>query len=297
MCNLTNFSRTLLLGFLFLTCFFSVASAQTGPITDNVNVTAKVGEEIVVTPGGPSGGSVASPTTAVRFSGQAYPNASVRLLKWGQEQATVLADQNGNFSVTLPEFYDASILYSLTAEDVLGNRSLLINYPLVVKVGFVTHLSGVRFAPTIVTDKTEVKSGDYLTVSGYALPSQNMNITVDGAAKREFSLVSNTDGTYKIVLPLSLLPKGEYTVSVSYLNDDRFSKLVKFIIGELNILNTDILLNIPGDCNTDKIINLIDFSVLAFWYGKDNPPVCVDTNSDKKIDLIDFSILAFYWTG
>ena len=211
--------------------------------------------------------------------------------------ATVLADQNGNFSVTLPEFYDASILYSLTAEDVLGNRSLLINYPLVVKVGFVTHLSGVRFAPTIVTDKTEVKSGDYLTVSGYALPSQNMTIIVDGAAKREFSLVSNVDGTYKIVLPLSLLPKGEYTVSVSYLNDDRFSKLVKFIIGELNILNTDILLNIPGDCNTDKIINLIDFSVLAFWYGKDNPPVCVDTNSDKKIDLIDFSILAFYWTG
>lgn len=271
--------------------------AQTSPITETVNISASVGsEEVEVTPGS-SGGSVSAPQTAVRFSGQAYPNALVTLLKWGQEQVAVVANQVGDFSITLPEIYDANVLYSLFAEDTLGNRSILINYPIAVKVGFVTQLSGVRFAPTIVVDKTEVRSGDYLTVSGFALPSQAMEIMVDGAVQKSFSLTSGTDGFYKIVLPMSLMPKGDYTVSVKYAGGSRISKLIKFIIGELNILNSDTLLNIPGDCNSDKVINLIDFSVLAFWYGKNNPPVCVDTNADKKIDLIDFSILAFYWTG
>ncbi len=84
---------------------------------------------------------------------------------------------------------------------------------------------------------------------------------------------------------------------IRYVDDARNSKLVKFVIGELNVPNTDIVENIPGDCNYDRLINLVDFSVLAFWYGKDNPPACVDTNRDNKIDLIDFSILAFWWTG
>ena len=93
------------------------------------------------------------------------------------------------------------------------------------------------------------------------------------------------------------MSKGDYVVQVKYISDIRVSKSVQFVIGELNILNIDSVADIPGDCNRDKIINLVDFSVLAFWYGKKNPPVCVDTNRDNTINLIDFSILAFYWTG
>ncbi|MDP2789198.1 MAG: hypothetical protein Q8O46_04105 [bacterium] len=286
---------------IFLLLFFLGSShntyAQTLTVTETVTVSAQVGEEVVVTPGGGSSGGVVIPQTAVRFSGSAYPNALVTLLKEGEEKMTVQANNAGDFTITLAENYDNRILFSLFAVDVLGNRSLIVNYPIVVQVGFLTHLSGIRFAPTIVTDKAEVSVEDYLTVTGYALPNLEMEIIIDGRDKRIFSFTSSKNGSYKIVLPLSMLPKGDYVASVRYLGDTRMSKLVKFIIGELNIYNFDTLLSIPGDCNTDKIINLIDFSVLAFWYGKDNPPLCVDTNNDNKIDLTDFSILAFYWTG
>lgn len=284
--------------FFILGLFFPVNflfAQPFGPHTETVGVGARVGEDVVLTPGG--SGSVGFFNTGVRFSGEAYPNALVSLLKSGVVVSSVQANSQGLFSVSLPENYDSNILYSLHAEDILGERSLLINYPLVVKVGFITHLSGVRFPPTIVTDKSEVKFADYITVSGYALPNKNMEISVFGIENRVFSLTSGVNGFYKIVLPLTDLPKGEYVMSIKYTGDSRSSKLIKFIIGELNVFNTESLQNIPGDCNSDLIINLVDFSILAFWYGKDNPPTCVDTNKDKKIDLIDFSILAFYWTG
>lgn len=266
------------------------------PVTENVTISARVGEEITVTPGG-SSGSITIPKTAVSFSGFAYPGASVSLLKQGEEKTTVVADGTGYFTITLPEIYDSSVLYSLFAEDISGNRSLLINYPIAVQVGFLTHLSGIRFPPTIITDKTEVKFRDYLTVSGYALPQKEMEVVLEGKKSYTFTLVSSMDGPYKIILPMLELPKGDYVAYVKYPGDTRISKFVSFIIGELNIFNSDGVSNIPGDCNADRVINLVDFSVLAFWYGKNKPPSCVDTNHDSLINLIDFSILAFYWTG
>lgn len=282
---------------VFLLLFFPgelVRAQPFGPHSEAVGVSAVVGEEVTVTPGGGSFGFVG---TGVRFSGEAYPLASVTLLKEGQEMVSVKADASGKFYITLPEDYSASILYSLIAEDLLGERSLLINYPLVIRSGFLTHLSGVRFPPTVTTDKMEVKYGNFLSVSGYAMPNRDLDVVVEGAVRQTFSLTSPASGRYKIVLPMSSMPKGEYVLSVGYPGDARVSKLVKFTIGELDIFHPESLQNIPGDCNSDLVIDLVDFSVLAFWYGKNNPPSCVDTNRDGAINLIDFSILAFYWTG
>jgi len=294
-----KYSKKIIFLSMLLVFFLSSQSAFALVLvdTENVSINATVGGPVA--PGG-SSGTMGIPKTAVRFSGQAYPFATVYILKEGTEVVSVLADSLGSFSATLEESYNANILYSLYAKDVAGNRSLLINYPIVVYMGYLTHLSGIRFAPTINTDKAEVKVGDFLTVSGYALPKTVLQITIEGQQnnqKKVFSLTSHENGFYTINIPLGDTPKGNYIVQAKYVDDTRVSKSVQFIIGEVNILNVDAIASIPGDCNKDKIINLVDFSVLAFWYGKKNPPVCVDTNRDKIINLVDFSILAFYWTG
>jgi hypothetical protein len=293
------FSKAIVLFLLVFLLGSAVVYAQTSPVTEVVSVSATVGEVIVVTPGGggSSHGNITIPQTAVSFSGYAYPNASVTLLKQGEIKVVVKANSAGEFTILLEEIYNSNILYSLFAQDLDGQRSLLINYPIAVQAGFITNLSGIRFAPTIVVDKSEVRAGDYLTVQGNALPGKEMEITIQGISKQIFTLVSSKDGSYKIVLPTSGLPKGNYSLFIKYKDDIRTSKLVGFIIGESNIFFTESPADIPGDCNQDKMINLIDFSILAFWYGKSTPPACVDTKKDNKIDLVDFSILAFYWTG
>jgi hypothetical protein len=55
----------------------------------------------------------------------------------------------------------------------------------------------------------------------------------------------------------------------------------------------------PSDLNRDGSVNLIDFSILIFWWqttgGDSNPPA--DINQNGNVGLEDFSILLFNWTG
>lgn len=57
-----------------------------------------------------------------------------------------------------------------------------------------------------------------------------------------------------------------------------------------------------GNINGDKRIDLVDFSIAAYWI---NRPLSAEfkkieaerLNNDGKIDLVDLSIMAYYWTG
>jgi hypothetical protein len=55
----------------------------------------------------------------------------------------------------------------------------------------------------------------------------------------------------------------------------------------------------PSDLNTDGSVNLIDFSILIFWWqtagGDSDPPA--DINGNGRVSIEDFSILLFNWTG
>jgi len=50
------------------------------------------------------------------------------------------------------------------------------------------------------------------------------------------------------------------------------------------------------DLNCDGRINIVDFSILLYWFNRLSPPYRVDFNKDGLVDIIDFSIMAFYWT-
>jgi hypothetical protein len=58
-----------------------------------------------------------------------------------------------------------------------------------------------------------------------------------------------------------------------------------------------VLLNglVRADLNGNGSVGLDDFSILAYWYGRPNPPSSVDMNNDGVIDLADFSIMAHYY--
>jgi hypothetical protein len=55
-----------------------------------------------------------------------------------------------------------------------------------------------------------------------------------------------------------------------------------------------------GDINHDGKVNLVDFSILAYWYKRpltaEALKQCIDQNGDGKVTLADFSILAYFWT-
>ncbi len=289
-----NTSRYILF-FLITLILFATTSrvlALTIVQTETVSIGATVGVLPTIDPSIIIGTGIYQ--SGVKFSGFAYPNAIVTVIKKDGDIITVKADTDAKFSIFIPE--NNWQLFTLFATDINGSKSTLLNFPTILYSGIITDISGIRFAPTINTDKISVKQGDFLTIEGSSIPNTVVEVVFDGEGGRSFSLYSNSFGIYKATLPMSL-SKGDYLITSKYVGDTRTSKAIKITIGDASILRTDITTNIPGDCNFDQRVTLVDFSVLAFWYNKKNPPKCVDTNGDNIINLVDFSILAFYWNG
>lgn len=53
-----------------------------------------------------------------------------------------------------------------------------------------------------------------------------------------------------------------------------------------------------GDINKDGSIDIVDFSILMYFWHQTNPSnPCADINKDGVVNLIDFSIMLYWWTG
>jgi hypothetical protein len=55
----------------------------------------------------------------------------------------------------------------------------------------------------------------------------------------------------------------------------------------------------PPDISRDGRVNLVDFSILAYWWKRLPLPASrpFDLNCDGFVRLDDFSILAYHWSG
>lgn len=55
---------------------------------------------------------------------------------------------------------------------------------------------------------------------------------------------------------------------------------------------------VPGDFTGDRVVDILDLSTFASFWGQTNPGNnLVDINSDNIVDIIDLSTFAFYWNG
>ena len=147
-----------------------------------------------------------------------------------------------------------------------------------------------------------------VTFSGRADPGSLIRILKD--AQLISTTRAGTNGSF--YASVTGLSAGTYIFSLySEDEDGRRSDLVTFptsITAGVTANITDIVIapatgdvaekcDKRGDVNADCKVNLVDFSIVAYWYGRTNPPKTVDINGDGKINLVDFSIMAYNWTG
>jgi len=255
--------------------------------------------------GGGGGGAYippAPPETRVNFSGRAYPKSTVTLLKDAQIAATTIVDANANFSLSLSGLSSGNYIFSVYSEDNKGVRSSLLTFPVSVTSSATTQISGIFIAPTIAVDKSEVKRGDNIAIFGQSAPQADMVISVSSEEEFFGKTISDKDGIYLYNFDSSFVDYGtHYTKSKASIGNQavsNFSNVISFKVGTKTI-KAEEPQKAPakGDLNNDKRVNLIDFSIAAYWYKRPSPPATADLNSDGKVDLVDFSIMAYYWTG
>lgn len=256
--------------------------------------------------GGGGGGVVVTPNgnaTAV-FTGQAFPGSSVSLLRDGVVVASSVAGPDANFQISSSNLTLGMYSFSLIAEDADGLTSQTQSFSLSLTSGISAGVSGVFFSPTLRADKSQVKLGDTISFLGHTFPAATVSLLVHSNSAVTASAIANKQGSYFYSLDTTLFEKGSHQVTSKSTNNNQVSPAsapLAFIVGDKTVLATLPAKNNGGfniaDLNKDGKVNIVDFSILAYWYHKTKFPVNMDLNKDGKVDIVDFSIMAYNWTG
>ncbi len=256
--------------------------------------------------GGGGGGGSGSSSTGVTFSGYAFPLSNVTIMKDGVVVLETIAGGDARFSVRLSTLVSGSYNFAVYGTDTDGVRSNSFSFPITIEEGDSATISGIFLAPTIRVDKSQVRKGDDIVIFGQTTPESEVTIEVNSETPHFVETSSNDDGVYLYNFNTAPLEMGGHsTKSKSLLDNGQssgYGRQVAFDVGTQNIPVIPEAGSCRADLNSDSRINLVDFSIAAFWFNKalsgDIVSKEVDClNADGKINLIDFSIMAFYWTG
>lgn len=257
--------------------------------------------------GGSSGGGGNSSTggssselgsTEVTLQGKAYPNVTVNVLEDGEAVGTVRTNSRGEFLFNT-DTEPGTVSYSFWANDTYGIRSSTFTTTFDATQGAVTNVSGILLPPTIRADKTQVNPGETITFTGHAAPSASVEVLI-GNNLRTLTATSDTSGAWSVALTTTGITPASYTAKARYIEgsgalkrESTYGSVLQLAIGVEGKVASN------ADLNRDGKVNLIDFSILVFWWGSpggnSNPPA--DINGNARVGLEDFSILLFNWTG
>jgi len=255
--------------------------------------------------GGGGGGAIPSPTGII-LSGRAYPGMKVTVLKDAQIAATTIADSAANFRVAVSGLSAGGYIFGVYSEDGQGRRSSLLTFPVTVTSGVTVEVGNIFIAPTIAVDKSEVKQGDNIAIFGQSVPKADITIQVSSEEDFFAKTVADVSGVYLYNLGTEILDYGSHFTKSKAAKDGEissFSRAVSFLVDTKNVAKV-----VPTKCpakadlNNNCRVNLVDFSIAAYWCKRPLSVLFAATekeklNGDGKIDLVDFSIMAFYWTG
>ena len=235
--------------------------------------------------------------TDLNVYGRACPGSTITVLRDGEVERVVEADNSSNFNFILSDQIPGITTLGFWALDNSNRRSITYSATFQIVQNAVTSLSGVLIPPTIRVVPEKVTQGETVSFEGCALPSTQVNAVVDENEENpEETFVAN-NGDWAIAYNTSNLSNEAFhTVKANYIDPNNtelksgFSLITNFYVG-----NRDVDTGLTADLNFDGFVNLIDFSILLFHWNTAN--TLADINKDGNVSLPDFSIMLFYWTG
>lgn len=268
---------------------------------------ADCSQETADSGGGSSGGGGSSNTggrddelgeTQVSISGKAAPNSTVTILADGVSVGTVRTNSRGEFLFNVTSD-PGTTSFGFWVSDSVGTKSLTISTTFDVTQGAVTSLNGILIPPTIRASKTTVNPGETITLSGQTVPNTNVEVVLDNN-QRTLTALSDASGNWSVDLNTGTISISTHTVKARFTTgtgalktESPYGTALSLAVGVEGKATSN------SDLNRDGKVNLIDFSILIFWWGtaggNSNPPA--DINQNAKVGLEDFSILLFNWTG
>lgn len=252
--------------------------------------------------GGGSSGSGGSTRelgeTQISVVGLAYPGRTINILIDTQTVGSVRVNNTGKFEFRTTASPGTATM-GFWSTDTANVRSVTLNTTFDVTQGAITNISGVILPPTIKVSKNNANPGDIIQVSGQSVPSAVIELHVNNDELVERA-TSSSDGLWSINLNTAKLRVAEHTLKVRSItgtppltSQSSYSSALQLFVGVDGKVTT------PSDLNRDGKVNLVDFSIMIFWWGTNagNSDPSADINGNGRVGIEDFSILLFNWTS
>jgi hypothetical protein len=272
-------------------------------------VSAQVSQQVTVTAIVPSPPPLEEPDTIIIFKGIAYPSSTVTISQDGSVISMITTNSQASFEVSViidPGTYTFTVV-GIDGDGIEGRVS---NFTLMLSEGTTTTISGIFLGPTIIADQTSISAGETVTLSGTTVPNSEVNVTltspVIGAAAGDPKIAvhiasADTNGRWIQLFNADDLEAGSHEAKAQAIEpvDGLVSEFSKSVVFEVTAGEPDPCASaVPGDINCDGFVNLVDFSILLFYWNSADPAnPRADVNSDGIVNITDFSIMLFYWTG
>lgn len=245
---------------------------------------------------------VETPDTIIQFSGWAYPNATVTLRQDGTILTSTTAGSSAAFSssnIVNPGTHT----YTLVAVDGSGYSSSTASITVTLSEGATVGISNVFLSPSVVATASTIDADESALLQGTTRPSSAVAIYVTttvlggGTTQRQFNVTSNAQGNWSRTFTGIELGVGSHSIrarATSGAQTSEYSPTVAIAVNQVDPCSA----STPGDINCDGNVDLVDFSILLFYWQSINPANArADINADTVVNVTDFSILLYYWTG
>lgn len=284
-------------------------ATTTNPLTEEISISAVVPHIPQVYPDTPPASppgpvNMVNTVDTVVLRGTAYPGSVVSVLKNGVIAGEAPANPDGTFEVRVRNVGQGTYSFGMRAEDPERLKSKLLMISVYVTGGVTTVVDGIFIPPTITTDKVEVRRGEPVTFLGRSAPNTELRLSISSDIEFLRRATSSMQGVWSYTFDSSLLDFGEYRGKAKTLtasDTSPYSDEILFRVANETRLRNRIS-GLAGfrkrcDLNNDDRVNILDFSIMAFWYKRLGFPTKVDLSDDGKVNLTDLSILAYCWTG
>lgn len=253
--------------------------------------------------GGGSGGGGDIPIKQVgavlTMSGRFAPNTTLTILFSGIAVKKITTETSGLFATSIDGLNQGVYVVSLVGRDATRiDYDTSTSFTVYVNSGVETLVSNIKLPPLYLNDRDSFKLGESITYGVKAVPNSMVDVFLDNALAT--SVVLDASGEYSGSFKSNLV-LGKHEIKLRERLQSStfpFGKIYEFsIVSKVLLDKKKVTCGRKGDFNGDCKVNIIDFSILAFWHNRPNFPKKYDLNHDGKINVRDFSILAFYWTG
>lgn len=233
-----------------------------------------------------------TPPPYLIFHGWSFPGGEVTLLEENEIISSLQAGPSSEFRFDINEPLTDITRFVLRAQDTENRKSVDIPFAIEGDPEKVMMIANIIFAPTIELSIDRAEIGDYLDIFGQTVPMSIVEIVIinsQGEEALKINVTADNSGNWILNLDTTDWEEDRYKVrarSIIFEEESGYSRVLNFNIGDVCLI---------ADLNCDGRVDLIDFSILMYYWGTTDPRA--DINGDGRVDVIDFSIMMAHWTG